>query len=54
MLAISERQCMLIRVPPPENKMFLPISDVGVGTKLKLQYKARRRNCWVENMFEWC
>lgn len=45
MLAISEGQCMLIRVPPPENKMFLPNSDVGVGTKLKLQlYKARRRN----------
>lgn len=44
MLAISEGQCMLMRVPPPENKMFIPISDVGVGTKLKLKYKARRRN----------
>lgn len=44
MLAISEGQCMLMRVPPPENKMFIPISDVDVGTKLKLKYKARRRN----------
>lgn len=52
MLGISEGQCMLIRVPPPENRMFLLIIDVDVGTKQKLQYKARCRNSWVKIVFQ--